>query len=174
LDNAEEIKKIVGSIRRFYRVVQNDGSKESKRFGLTSPQSNVLRTLYHVGPLSSVDLSRHLYVTASNMTGLVDRLEKKELVSRVRKEGDRRVMLIILTPSGLELSKSLPDPLESKLISGLGDMPVDQVRQLNEAMEKILSLINMEGDAGHLTDSAFTGHGDVLESGMEKGISNAI
>lgn len=174
LDNAEEIKKIVGSIRRFYRVVQNDGSKESKRFGLTISQSNVLRTLYHAGPLSSVGLSRHLYVTASNMTGLVDRLEKKKLVARVRKEGDRRVMLIILTPSGLELAQVLPDPLESKLISGLGHMPVDQVRQLNEAMEKILSLINVEGGAGLLTDPGFTGHGDGLESGMEKGISNAI
>ena len=152
MDNELEIKQIVGSIRRFYRVVQNDGAKESKSFGLTSSQSNVLRTLYHVGPLSSVDLSRHLYVTASNMTGLVDRLEKKELVSRVRKEGDRRVMLIVLTPSGLELTQALPDPLESKLISGLGHMPVDQVRHLNEAMEQILRLINVDGGEGLLSD----------------------
>lgn len=153
MDNEVEIKKMVGSIRRFYRVVQNDGSKESKGFGLTSTQSNVLRTLYHVGPLSSVDLSRHLYVTASNMTGLVDRLEKKELVSRVRKEGDRRVMLIVLTSSGLELSQVLPDPLESKLISGLGHMPMDQVKQLNQAMEQILRLINVDGCEGLLSES---------------------
>lgn len=143
---------MVGSIRRFYRVVQNDGSKESKCFDLTSSQSNVLRTLYHVGPLSSVDLSRHLYVTASNMTGLVDRLEKKGLVSRVRKEGDRRVMLIVLTSSGLELSQVLPDPLESKLISGLGHMPVDKVKELNEAMDQILSLINVDGGEALLSD----------------------
>lgn len=146
LKNELEIKELVGSIRRFYRVLQNDGSKESKRFGLTSTQSNVLRTLYHMGPFSSVELSRHLHVTASNMTGLVDRLEKKDLVSRVRKDGDRRVMLIVLTSSGLSLAQLLPDPLEVKLISGLGHMPVDQVKQLNQAMERILCLINIEGD----------------------------
>ena len=153
MDNKLEIKQLVGSIRRFYRVVQNDGSKESKSFGLTSTQSNVLRTLYHMGPLSSVELSRHLYVTASNMTGLVDRLEKKELVSRGRKEGDRRVMLILLTPTGIELAQALPDPLETKLISGLGYMPMERVKQLNEAMEQILSLINVEGDGGISSDS---------------------
>ncbi len=152
MDNEVEIKKMVGSIRRFYRVVQNDGAKESKRFALTSSQGNVLRTLYHLGPLSSVDLSRHLYVTASNMTGLVDRLEKKELVSRVRKEGDRRVMLIVLTSEGLELSQALPDPLESKLISGLGHMPVDKVKQLNEAMDQILCLINVNGGDALLSE----------------------
>jgi len=145
LTNELEIKQLVGSIRRFYRVVQNDGSKESKRFGLTIMQNNVIRTLDKLGPLSSVDLSRHLSVTASNMTGLVDRLEKKELISRVRKEGDRRVMLILLTPSGLALAQILPDPLEAKLISGLGHMPEAQVKQLNEAMEQILSLINIGG-----------------------------
>ncbi|MCG8473299.1 MAG: MarR family transcriptional regulator [Desulfobacterales bacterium] len=144
MENEQEIKRLVGAIRRFYRVVQHDGSKESKQFGLTSAQSHVLRTLYYVGPLSSVDLSRHLYVTASNMTGLIDRLEKKELVSRVRKEGDRRVTLITLTAKGLGVAQSLPDPLETKLISGLGHMPVEQVSQLNDAMEQILSLLNVE------------------------------
>ncbi|WP_300670598.1 MarR family transcriptional regulator [Desulfoluna sp.] len=174
MDNEEQIKKIVGSIRRFYRVVQNDGAKESKSFGLTSSQSNVLRTLYHVGPLSSVDLSRNLYVTASNMTGLVDRLEKKALVSRVRKEGDRRVMLIILTPSGLELAQVLPDPLESKLISGLGHMPVDQVKQLNEAMDQILRLINVEGDGSLLSEPGINSLGDVYDPGMEKEMSDSL
>ena len=144
MENEKEIKRLVGSIRRFYRVVQHDGSKESKQMGLTSAQSHVLRTLYYMGPLSSVDLSRNLYVTASNMTGLIDRLEKKELVDRIRKEGDRRVTLITLTPSGLSVAQSLPDPLETKLIAGLGHMPAEQVSQLNESMEHILSLINVE------------------------------
>lgn len=153
MTNELEIRELVGSIRRFYRVVQNDGSKESKQFGLTSTQNNVIRTLYHMGPLSSVDLSRHLSVTASNMTGLVDRLEKKELISRVRKEGDRRVMLLVLTTPGLELAQVLPDPLETKLMSGLGHLPVAQVKQLTKAMEQILSLINVQGDGGLSSES---------------------
>ena len=148
LENESEIKQIVGSIRKFYCAVRNDGAKENKYFGLTNSQSNVLRTLYCLGSLSSVDLSRHLYVTASNMTGLVDRLEKKELVARERKTGDRRVMLIALTPEGRELAEVLPDPLETKLISGLGHIPVERVKALNQAMEEILQLIIVDGEQG--------------------------
>ncbi len=141
-ENELIIKEIVGSIRQLYRSVYLDSSKMSRGFGLTGPQSGVLRTLSRHGPLSSVELSRKLFMTPSNMTGIIDRLEKKELANRIRKQGDRRVTLISLSEKGAELSKSLPDPIEKKLISGLGDLDTGKVRALREAMNQILNLID--------------------------------
>lgn len=138
------IKEIVGSIRRLYRAVYLDSSKMSRRFGLTSSQSGVMRTLSDRGPLSSADLSRSLFVTPANITGIIDRLEKKGFVERVRKEGDRRVALINLTVSGLELSQQLPDPIEKKLTSGLADLDEESVATLNESMVRVLNLIDAE------------------------------
>ena len=80
-ENEIIIKEIVSSIRRLYRAVYLDSSKVSRRFGLTGSQSGVLRTLFRNGPLSSADLSRNLFMTPSNITGIIDRLEKKGLVS---------------------------------------------------------------------------------------------
>ena len=122
VENELVIKEIVDAIRRLYRAVYLDAAKMSRQFGLTGSQSGVLRNLVAHGPLSSAALSRRLYVTPSNVTGVIDRLEKKGLVERVRKEGDRRIALITLTEKGDELSKSLPDPIEKKLISELGDL----------------------------------------------------
>jgi DNA-binding MarR family transcriptional regulator len=113
----------------------------SKEFGLTGPQSLVLRLLIKSGSLSSADLSRQMYVTPSNITGIIDRLEKKGLVERIRKQGDRRVVLITPTESGQELGKILPDPIERRIINQLADLEPEQLQVLALAMNQILNLI---------------------------------
>jgi len=74
-ENELIIKEIVDAIRRLYRAVYLDSAKMSRQFGLTGSQSGVLRNLVAHGPLSSAALSRRLYVTPSNITGVIDRLE---------------------------------------------------------------------------------------------------
>jgi len=144
-ENELLIKEIVGAIRKFVRAVSLDAFKIGKKYGLTGPQSTLLRTLVKKGPLSSASLSRRLYVTPSNITGIIDRLEKKGLVERIRKERDRRIVLINLTESGTELSNSLPDPIEKKLIYELADLKTEHVRILALVMNQILNLIDAKG-----------------------------
>jgi DNA-binding MarR family transcriptional regulator len=147
-ENELVIKEIVDAIRRLNRAVYLDSSKMSRQFGLTGAQSGVLRHLFAHGALSSADLSRKLYVSPSNITGVIDRLERKRLVERIRKMGDRRVALITLTENGEELSKLLPDPIEKKLISELVDLDVEHVQLLGMAINQILNLIETRGVEG--------------------------
>ena len=142
--NESVIQDLVWSIRRLIRAVYHDSQKISKRYGLTEPQSAVVRNLYNNGPMSSADLSRNLFVTPSNITGIIDRLEKKQFVERIKKEGDRRVALITLTEAGQELSKTLPDPIMKKFIAELADLEPEHVQLLAVAMNQILNLIDTE------------------------------
>jgi DNA-binding MarR family transcriptional regulator len=142
--NESVIQDIVWSVRRLVRAVYLDTQKISKRYGLTGPQSAVVRNLFNNGPMSSADLSRNLFVTPSNITGIIDRLEKKQLVERIKKEGDRRVTLITLTDAGEELSKTLPDPIMKKFIAELADLEPEHVQLLAMAMNQILNLIDTE------------------------------
>jgi DNA-binding MarR family transcriptional regulator len=142
--NETVIRDIVWSVRRLVRTVYLDSQKISKRYGLTGPQSAILRSLCHNGPMSSADLSRTLFVTPSNITGIIDRLEKKRHVERIKKQGDRRVALITLTESGKELSKTLPDPIMKKFIAELADLEPEDVQLLATAMNQILNLIDTE------------------------------
>ena len=144
-ENEFVINEIVVSIRKLVRAVYLDSQKMSKQYGLTGPQSGVLRILASRGSLSSADLSRALYVTPSNITGIIDRLEKKGLVERIKKEGDRRIALIALTEAGTKLGKSLPDPIEKRFIAELADLETEHVQILAMAMKQILNLIDSEG-----------------------------
>ena len=149
VSNEAVIKEIVGAIRRLIRAVSIDSVKMSRQFSLTAPQSGVLRCLATHGAISSATLSRELYVTPSNITGIIDRLERKGLVQRVRKEGDRRVTLIQLTEEGRALSRNLPDPIEIRLVAGLAELPEKEVRKLDNSLDKIIDIL----DAKALEDS---------------------
>ncbi|MBC8246991.1 MAG: MarR family transcriptional regulator [Deltaproteobacteria bacterium] len=143
--NEAVIESIVGAIRRLNRAVYLDASRTSREFGLTRSQSGVLKILDTYGPLSSADLSRKLYMTPSNMTGIIDRLEKKGLVDRTRQPVDRRVVLITLTESGKDLSRQLPDSIERKLVSELIELSPEQIQMLSKAMNQIVHLMDAHG-----------------------------
>ena len=144
------IKEIVSGIRLLSRVVQQDSAKIGKKFGLTPAQGAVLRSLVLCGPSSSADLSRSLYVTPANITGIVDRLEKKGLVVRNRQRDDRRIILLTLTEEGAELGRLLPDPIEQQLISGLADMDSGQIRNLSMSVTQVLNLIEASDSRDNL------------------------
>ena len=78
------------------------------RWELSPSQFNVLNLLFHTpAGLSQSDLSRELIMHRSNVTGLMDRLEKRGLVERRDVAGDRRAYQVVLTPAGRELMRNL-------------------------------------------------------------------
>ena len=79
-----------------------------ERWDLSPSQFNVLNLL-HLNPdgLSQTDLSRQLIMHRSNLTGLVDRLEKRGLVARREVAADRRAYSVVLTAAGTRLLRDI-------------------------------------------------------------------
>ena len=72
---------------------------------LTSSQFGVLEALHKKGPLCQRDLAEEIMKTTGNITTVIDNLEKRELVERIRGKKDRRYFDIVLTRSGASLIK---------------------------------------------------------------------
>jgi DNA-binding MarR family transcriptional regulator len=72
-------------------------------FELSPMQAHALKALDPEHPLPMSDLACQLRCDASNVTGIVDRLEARGLVERRASDKDRRVKALALTERGLEL-----------------------------------------------------------------------
>jgi len=73
----------------------------SENFNVTLPQFEVLCELHERNkPVVMSRLAEQLNVTSSNLTGVVDRLERKGLAKRFRSKTDRRVQYIEMTSAG--------------------------------------------------------------------------
>lgn len=141
----DSVKNIVWALRRIVSLIYQDSRKMIKRFGITGPQSLVVKSLYNASQsLSSAALSRQLNVTPSNITGIIDRLEERGMVKRSKKEDDRRTTLIELTDEGVEAGRTLPDLVEEKLMSGLGDLSPTEIYGIYSALKTIIDIIGAE------------------------------
>lgn len=85
---------------------------------LTMSQFGVLEALLHLGTMSQGDVGHKLLLSGSNVTTVVDNLEKRGLVRRARRANDRRVVDVTLTDKGRALITSL-FPAHARRITNL-------------------------------------------------------
>jgi MarR family 2-MHQ and catechol resistance regulon transcriptional repressor len=74
---------------------------------LTISQFGVLEALYHLGPQAQNILGEKILKSNSNMTTVIDNLEKRNLVRRNRAEDDRRKIIVHLTDEGRDLIQKI-------------------------------------------------------------------
>lgn len=142
-------KEIVKYIRKLHHIAHFDTFKKNRIHDLTDSQSNLLRELQELGQLSSAELSRRLYVTPANITGIIDRLEKKQLVQRSQKKNDRRIAFITLTEKGRNLIKNISNPMEEKLLSSFDHINIDTIDQLKGSFKTIIDLLETGNKKDH-------------------------
>jgi MarR family 2-MHQ and catechol resistance regulon transcriptional repressor len=102
-NGTEEERKALNAFIKLTRAVislENRIAARGTQGDLTESQFGVLETLYHLGSLCQGTLSQKLLKSTGNMTLVIDNLEKRGLVRRVRVAEDRRMVSIELTPAG--------------------------------------------------------------------------
>ena len=83
-----------------YRAVHALLNQQLAKSSLTFPQYRVIRALGKFGAMPMNKLGEHMLVTPGNITGLVDRLERRGYIERVGAGTDRRIVTIKLTRKG--------------------------------------------------------------------------
>ena len=88
--------RVLGRVLPRFRVIFSE-------FGLTEQQWRVLRVLWEQDGIPLLVLSEETLISGPSLVGVVDRLERADLVSRCRSSRDRRRVRVVLTPRGRAL-----------------------------------------------------------------------
>jgi len=107
--------------------------------GLTLQQYNVLRILRGALPdaLPTMEIAQRMIERTPAITGLLDRLEAKRLVTRARQSDDRRCVRCSITAPGLELLAALDAPIESADSRVLARLSDAEIRQLSKLLAMV-------------------------------------
>jgi DNA-binding MarR family transcriptional regulator len=102
-----------------------------KTEGLSPTQYNVLRILRgSQEALACGEIAGRMITRDPDVTRLLDRLEKRRLISRCRETGDRRMVKARITPEGLKLLARLDGPIQEIHRKQLGHLGKALVRDL--------------------------------------------
>src|SRR5579862_6369860 len=103
---------------------------------LSPTQYNVLRILRGAPPagLACGEIANRMITRDPDITRLLDRLEKRELISRCRETKDRRTVMARITPEGLKLLARLDEPVQDAHRKQLGHLGRERLQALTELM----------------------------------------
>lgn len=119
----------------------------------TLPQFDVLaQLLRHPEGMTSGALSKVLLVTAGNLTGIVDRLEARGLITRRALNHDKRVRVIRLTAAGLAIAKHEVARHEQWLLQIFGALESSEQAKLIKSLDQLRRQLS----AAHLPSTADT------------------
>ena len=128
------------NLARTYDVLAGEIAMQVfKPAGLSAAQYNVLRILRGAGAgehLPCGEIANRMVARDPDMTRLLDRLEKRKLVSRCRQRDDRRVVAVRITDAGLALLAELDPNLLAAHRAQLGHMDEAELKQLIALLEK--------------------------------------
>ncbi|MFC4100585.1 MarR family winged helix-turn-helix transcriptional regulator [Paenibacillus xanthanilyticus] len=106
-------------------------------YDITTEQWSVLNRLYEQDGISQKELARRSEKDQTNITRILDQLERKGLAVRKANEADRRSFLAYITPRGRELNETLL-PIEKEVIqSVLGGLNGEDVAQLRRLLKQV-------------------------------------
>ncbi len=140
----EKHEEVLVSIRQIIRAIDLHSKRLSKESGLTGPQLILMRSIKELGEVTIRQLSNHTNMSQATATTILDRLERNELVKRVRSSQDKRKVHAYLTEKGEVLLQDAPTPLQQNFINKFQKLEEWEQSLLLSSVQRISSMMNAE------------------------------
>lgn len=140
-------EKVIAAIEKDLRyiagLVKQKGREILSHYTVTPPQFVALQWLSEEGDMTIGELSTKMYLAFSTTTDLIDRMEKNNLVKRVKDEKDRRVVRIQLLKEGARIIDEVIKKRQRYLHEILQDFSDEEIILLQNNLNKLHK--NMKG-----------------------------
>lgn len=158
------IEAVVAGIGQTAGTLRCAASQRLVALGVSMTHFHVLSLLRHHDEMPMGRLAEILGASMSGTTGIIDRMEERGLLERVRVPGDRRVVVVRLTATGADLVDQaslirsdvlgaamarLTDPELGRLADALGDLDRAIRTELSSAPDRYTALAECEHPHGH-------------------------
>ena len=130
-----------GKLLQLVRTVQTGMQNIDDTHGLSGSQLWALWQISAHPGLRVSELAKALHIKPSTASNLLDKLELRQLVRRERRDADNRVVCLQLTDQGVDLVKDIPGPMQGRLRSALGNMPLPALANLRLGVASLLELM---------------------------------
>jgi DNA-binding MarR family transcriptional regulator len=133
--------EVLAALRRIIRAIDLHSRELVQRYGLTGPQLVVLKELLSRAPRSVSELARVVNLSQATVTGILDRLEKKSMIERLRSQVDRRKVLVSPTSTAEEALSGAPPLLQEHFTSAFDKLPDWEQHQILSSLQRIVALM---------------------------------
>ena len=138
----EKYEELLISIRKIIRSIDLHSKKLNKEAGLTGPQLLILQEIQRTQGITAKGIATSVSLSQGTITSILDRLESKNTLKRVRSKIDRRKISVYLTEHGAELLANAPKPLQEHFIEGFQSLEMWEQNQLLSSIGRVASMMD--------------------------------
>lgn len=124
-------------LSRAYNSVMAHSNRSIQSHGLNSTEFGVLDVLYHRGPQPLQKIGEKVLISSGNITYVVDKLQKKNLLVRRASAEDRRVIYAELTDEGTELFERIFSEHKEKIVDAVSGLSDEEKQQAAVLLRKL-------------------------------------
>ena len=133
--------QVVEALRRIIRAVDLHSRSLVQRYRLTGPQLVVLRSIAEIRPSSVGEIARAAHLSQATVTGILDRLESRGLVTRTRSTDDRRRVHVSLSAEAEKKLREAPPLLQECFIQNFEKLDPEEQQRVLGSLEQVVSLM---------------------------------
>ena len=166
--NSEPVcNQVIVALRKIIRAIDLHSRALVKRIGLTGPQLIVLQEIDKRDASSAGELAQAVSLGQATITGILERLENRNLIVRQRSETDRRKVRLQATPKGKELLAHTPPLMQESFVEALDKLEDWEKSMILASLQRLVALM----DARRFDETLMLTPG-TLESMEEAAISS--
>jgi len=143
-DKSQKISNIVDNLRRVFQVVNEQSKKAKRKTSLTGPQLWAIKVIASTSRIRVSDLAKKMYLHPATVVGILNRLETRGFIERIRTTDDRRVVHVTLTEQGKEIVRKSPEVAQGLLVAGLETRAVKTIDVINEGLFQLVEILGAQ------------------------------
>ena len=146
-------EELLVALRKVIRAIDLRSKQLKKDLGLTGPQLLVMQNIKLQPGIMVRQIADNITLSPATVTSILDRLEARELVTRIRSTDDKRRVGVFLTEQGKEILTDAPLPLQEHFTNRFGKLQEWEQSQMVATMQRIASMMDAENlDAAPLLE----------------------
>lgn len=139
INESVEVARLFQEVMNLFRLNMKKIIEET---GMSAPQGMVIGLLHKNKKMKVTELSKHLHLSNSTVSGIIDKLEEQEVVIRERSTDDKRVVYVSISPKFEDIHKNFHKKIEKNIESILNQGSQEDLNKISEGLvifKKLLS-----------------------------------
>ena len=158
----DRIDEVLVSLRRVIRATDLHSKHLAKTTGLTAPQILLLQAIKNRGQVTIGELANEVSLSQATVTTILDRLEKREFVYRMRSAQDKRKVHAYLTEQGELMLSSSPAPLQESFAERFSNLQEWEQSMIIASLQRVAQMMDAQDiDASPVLDVGAIGRDKV-------------
>ena len=159
------VDQVMIALRKIIRSIDMNSKKLVKRVGLTGPQLLILQEISRGVEITAGEIAKAVSLSQATVTGILERMEKRKLLTRQRSESDRRRIMVRITREGKEILKSAPPIMQEAFVERFGNLQEWEQSMILSALQRLVIIMEAKSiEVAPFLEAAPTLEGSVIET----------